>query len=48
MNWLIWDGKQHIPIDPKLFMHLSGKNIIEWKNRINIKVRYKEVMEMLK
>lgn len=46
MNWLAWDGETHIPIDPKLFAHLSQKNILEWKNRINKKVRYREIMKM--
>lgn len=48
VNYLAWDGERHIPVDPKVFMYLSGKNILEWKNRINEKVRYKEVMEMLR
>jgi len=47
MNYMVWDGKKHIPVDPKVFAHLSGKNILEWKNRINQKVRYQEVIKML-
>jgi len=48
MNWLVYDGEKHIPIDPKLFKHLSKYNITDWKERINEKLRHKEIMEMLK
>lgn len=49
MNWLIWDEKQqiHFPFSPDLFEHLSGVSLVCWKNRINEKVRYKEVLEMI-
>lgn len=48
VNWLVWDGKQHIGINSKVFEHLSGIKITDWKNRTNPKVRYKEIMKMLK